>query len=291
VSTTRARRALLPRLALGAFCLGPGSGLASGCSRQPDSDEVLGSAQPNAPALHTAPARSEFELAPGSRVDFWLGPRPRELHGSLAVAHSRLLIDPAQPSATRGSVTFDLATLSLDPPAENSWRPTASTGLDPEPSLTEQALRWLEISPAAALAVHPELRFAQFLIRDAAAGGRSGARPALAEAEPQANTWTVSGELELHGVRAPYTLPLSVSFSFAAAAPGSARGPLQRVEILLREPARVSLGAHALVPRDEHGDILAELLSELRKSRVDDVRLGARWSATPAGRDGAAGAP
>jgi len=282
VSTTRARRALLPRLALGVFCLGPGSGLASGCARQPDSDEVSASAQPNAPGSRTAPARSEFELAPGSRVDFWLGPRPRELHGSLAVAHSRLLIDPAQPSATRGSVTFDLATLRLDPPAENSWRRTASPSPDPEPSLTEQSLRWLEISPAAALAAHPELRFAQFLIRDATAGASRSAR---AEAEPQA--WTVSGELELHGVRAPYTLPLSLSFSFAAGPPGSAHRPLQRLDILLREPARVSLSAHALVPRDEHGDIFAELLSELRKSRVDEVRLGAGWSAVPAGVDAA----
>jgi hypothetical protein len=195
------------------------------------------------------------------------------------VAHSRLLIDPAQPSATRGSVTFDLATLRLDPPAENSWRRTASPSPDSEPSLTEQSLRWLEVSPAAALAAHPELRFAQFLIRDATAGG--GSRSAPAEAEPQA--WTVSGELELHGVRAPYTLPLSLRFSFAAGPPGSAHGPLQRLDILLREPARVSLSAHALIPRDEHGDILAELLSELRQSRVDEVRLGARWSATPAG--------
>jgi len=283
VSTTRARRALLPRLALGVFCLGPASGLASGCSRQPDSDEVFASAQPAAPDSRTAPERSEFELAPGSRIDFWLGPRARELHGSLAVAHSRLLVDPAQPSATRGSVTFDLTTLRLDPPTENSWRRPASNSTVPEPSLTEQSLRWLEVSPAAALAARPELRFAQFSIRDATAGGASPASRAEGEAQV---SWTVSGELELHGVRAPYTLPLSLGFSFAAAAPGSARGPLQRLDILLRAPARVSLSAHALVPRDEHGDILAELLSELRQSRVDEVRLGARWSATPAGMDG-----
>jgi len=290
VSTSRARRAPLANLALGVFCLGPGA-LWFGCSRQPDLDEVFEPPRPQEPASRTPPARSEFELSPGSRVDFWLGPRLRELHGSLAVAHSRLLIDPAQPSATRGSVTFDLATLSIDPPAENAWR-AASAGPDLEPSLTEQSLRWLEVSSAAALSTHPELRFAQFLIRDVAPAGGSASRPARVAGDPQApSAWSVSGELELHGVRVPYTLPLSVSFSFPPAPLGSPSAPLQRLDIVLREPARLRLSAHALVPRDEHGDILAELLAELRKSRVDEVRLGARWSATLAGAEGATSSP
>jgi hypothetical protein len=231
-------------------------------------------------------------LAPGSRVDFWLGPRARELHGSLAVAHSRLLIDPAQPSATRGSISFDLASLSIDPSGEDSWRRAASASPDQEPSLAEQSLRWLEVSPAAALAAHPELRFAQFLIRDATAAGSSAPRPARPADEAQApSAWTVSGELELHGVRAPYTLPLSVSFHFPPAPAGAPPGLPLRLDIVTREPARVSLSAHALVPRDEHGDILAELLAELRQSRVDDVRLGARWTATLVGAEGAASSP
>jgi hypothetical protein len=230
-------------------------------------------------------------LAPGSRVEFSLGPRARELHGSLAVAHSRLRIDPARPSATRGSVTFDLATLTIDPPAKNAWRRASSAGPDSERSLTEQSLRWLEVSPPAILAAHPELRFAQFLIRDVTAAGNSAGRSAPESADPQApRAWTVSGELELHGVRAPYTLPLNVSFYFPPAAPGAAPSPLQSLDITTRGPARISLRAHALVPRDERGDILAELLSELRASRVDEVRLGARWTATALGAQGAANA-
>jgi hypothetical protein len=206
------------------------------------------------------------------------------------VAHSRLRIDPVQPAATRGSVTFDLATLALDTPADNGWRRAGSA--DSEGSLTEQSLRWLEIAPAAALAEHPELRFAHFLIRDVAATNDSAGRPALAPRDPQApRAWTVSGELELHGVRAPYTLPLSVSFHFPPTAAGAPPGPLQRLEITTREPARISLRAHALVPRDEHGQILAELLSELRRSRVDDVRLGARWTATAVAVQAAVSAP
>jgi len=207
------------------------------------------------------------------------------------VAHSRLRIDPAQPSATRGSVSFDLATLAFDPPAENAWRPAASAGAEAAGSLTEQALRWLEISPTAALMEHPELRFAQFLIRDVTAAGNSAGRPPAA-GDPQApSVWAVSGELELHGVRAPYTLPLSVSFHFPSAEAGAPPGPLRRLDITTREPTRISLRAHALVPRDGHGDILAELLSELRASRIDEVRLGARWTATAVGVQGAVNAP
>jgi hypothetical protein len=291
VSTYRARRAPCHSLTWGVLCLAPAAWLAFGCSRQPDLDEVFEPARPHEPAAGTAPARSEFELAPGSRVEFWLGPRARELHGSLGVAHSRLQIDPAQPSATRGSVTFDLVTLAFDPPADNAWRPTASAGADSAGSLTEQSLRWLEISPAATLTEHPELRFARFLIRDVTAAESSAGRPPAA-GDPQApRAWTISGELELHGVRAPYTLPLSVSFYFPSAAAGAAPGPPQRLDITTRGPARISLSAHALVPRNEHGDILAELLIELRKSRVDEVRLGARWTATAVSVQGAVSAP
>lgn len=219
-----------------------------------------------------------------------MGPRARELHGSLAVAHSHLRLDPAQPFATRGSVTFDLASLAFEPPAKDAWRRAASAGPEEERSLTEQSLRWLEISPAATLATHPELRFAQFLIRDVAAAPGAAGRPVPAQGEAGASSaWLVSGELELHGVRVPYTVPVSVSFPPAAA--GAAPAPLQDFELTTREPARLSLSAHALVPRDGQGDILAELLSELRRSRVDEVRLRARWTATPVGSQQPRSAP
>jgi hypothetical protein len=259
-----------------------------GCSRQPDLDEVYQPPRARAAARSIAPVLAEFEITPGSALELSLGNRQRRVQGQVRLASGRLQLDPLDLAGTRGSMTFDLSTIQLgatpasDPPGDGA-------------TLTEQSLRWLELADAAHLAEHPQLRYARFSVQRVGGLSASSARGGqlLRSSAPDREVRRVqaraSGELELHGFRLPYTLSLSATFSWDAAA--RPESPPSSIEIATTEPVSVDLIAHEILPRDGHGQVSAETLAELRKPPANQARVSARWLATLIGSNTPPDAP
>lgn len=221
-------------------------------------------------------------IASPGETRFTLGPRSGRVSGELGIAGGELKLDSDDLTTTRGHVNFDLDTLKLDeqrgsnPKGLERWRRWSSS------SLTEGARAWLELARPE----QPQHRYARFAITHvgelsataASDGQRVSAAPGWAARRV---TLRASGELELHGVRFPYTASLDARFHWPDPLPPGA-GP-DRVEITTREPIVIDLTTHDIVPRTPSGEVLAEAAAELRKGRGHLARVTVRWVASAAG--------
>jgi hypothetical protein len=181
-------------------------------------------------------------------------------------------------AATRGRFTVDLSTIEVEEWAEAD-QPAPGT-----PSLTEQSLRWLEVPRAEADGAE-ERRFARLTIRHV---GELSARAAvegrpLRQLEPgsvlRRVDFKVTGELTLHGYRIEYTVPIRATFHLPE--PARAGQEPTRVELGTREPLRLDLTQHDVLPRDARGSAVASSLVELKKGAGQVARISLRWDAVP----------
>lgn len=232
------------------------------------------------------PGAVRYEFAAGSELEFRVGPRSARVRGRLALVGGGLTVDSYDLALTRGHAVFDLRTLELedDAPAgvQNAKDPTTQTGPG---SLTERALSWLELDSGVPNTSHPEYRYARFSIRSLGALGAAsaveGERLRGEASRPRRRVrLDASGELELHGVRFPYTAPVNATFEWNASDP-AASSP-SRIEIATREAVGVDLGTHAIVPRRPGGEVDAEALSELRQRSGLSLSATAHWVLVPA---------
>jgi hypothetical protein len=261
--------------------------IGDGCSRQADLDEVFEPPRAQVAAKSRAPVLAEFEIAPDSVLELSVGSRQRRVKGRVRLASGRLQLDPMDLAGTRGNLIFDLAAIQIDEPPASA--PSA------EATLTEQSLRWLELADTADLAAQPQRRYARFSIQRIGALSAPSARAGqlLRSSAPGRETRRVqaraTGELELHGFRLPYTLSLSATFDWPALAPRES--PPSSIEITTSDPLSVNLISHEILPRDERGQVLAEVLAELRKPPANEARVSARWVATLTGSGTPSGTP
>lgn len=219
---------------------------------------------------------AEYEVSPESHVKFTLGPNQRQARGRLGVTRGRLRVAVDNLVTARGNLTFDLAGLALD---ETSYTDESADRAEPG-SLTEQSLRWLELDSAAAPS-RPDWRFAHVsLLRlgvAAIARARDGQPVPAPEGAARRVELRATGELELHGIRAPYTAALVLTFHWPESA--DATGPAERIELETREPVLIDLLAHRIAPRNARGEVLAESLAELQKRPAGDARISVHWTA------------
>jgi hypothetical protein len=243
-----------------------------GCPREPALEEGL---EPPGRAP-TQAASSEFELAPGSRVEISFGNYQRRVQGQLDVVSGQLYVDPLDLATTRGSFRFDLLSLRLQAAlAENNAPPRVGGAED----LTEQSLRWLQVADPE----QPQLRYARFSILGI--GALSASSAGAGEVIPSADSGMTSrrvrlratGDLELHASRIPYTVALTATFSWPEAAPSPAAPT--RIEVASADTLAVDLIRHGIVPRDARGEVLAETLAEMRQPPAKEARVTARWIA------------
>jgi hypothetical protein len=226
----------------------------------------------------------EYALRPESRVDLELGRRNRKIEGHVPVSAGRLWLDPQDLNATRATLTFDLAEISID--GAPALGPSSSR------SLTDQSLDWLQVGDASGSS--PEHRYARF--RLLAVGSASSTQAANAQTVPASHPGAVarrvrlraSGELELHGYRLPQTAALLLTFEWPESSEPA--GAPSRIEIVTAEPVGVDLLGHDIVPRNARGETLADSLAELRKLPPKPVQIRARWVAELANGE-AAGQP
>lgn len=245
------------------------------CSRQPELDDVFEPPRPIEAARPRAGVLTEFELSPNSRAELALGSRQRRVQGHVALTRGLLQLDLADLTASRGQLTFDLSTLEIDRSAAEEGTSAAE--------LSQQALRWLEVAQRPNVAVQPQLRYAHFTIQSVGgASARSAAegqvvKPAPGRHASRRAELLVTGALELHGVRIPYTTKVLVTFHWVdSEAPANAP---DQVEVSCRQGIGIDLLAHGIVPRDPRGDVLAEALSELRKPRAHVAQVTGSWLA------------
>ena len=227
-----------------------------------------------------------FEFAAGSEVEFRVGPRSARARGRLALVGGSLLVDSFDLAITRGHAVFDLRTIELENDAPAGVRNATDPSTEAAPgSLTERALSWLELAGATPSTAHPEYRYARFSILSLGALGATsaleGERVRSEASRPRRRVrLDASGELELHGVRFPYTAPVDAIFEWDASDP-AASAP-SRIEIATREAVGVDLGTHAIVPRRSGGEVDAEALAELRKGSGLSLSVTAHWVVIPA---------
>lgn len=281
MSTPRVSRAAAPPIAL---CAGLVAALVH-CSRQPELDEVFEPPRPIEAIRPPSGVLTEFELTPNARAELSLGPRQRRIQGHVALTQGRLQIDLADLTASRGQLTFDLSTLAIDRAGPEE---SASAS-----ELTQRSLSWLELAEGQNVAAQPQLRYAHFLIQSVGgASARSAAEGKLVKAPPgrlgaRRVELRVTGELELHGFRIPYTAKVSCTFHWVDTAPPA--GAPDQVEISLTEGIGIDLLAHGIVPRNARGDVLADALAELRKPRAHVAQVTGSWlaarSRAPAGAE------
>lgn len=212
-----------------------------------------------------------------------MGPRSERVRGRLEVLSGGLTVDALDLTRTRGHATLDLRGVELGSEAPARVQNAIEASTAASGSLTERALAWLELSDSGQNAAHPDYRYARFSITSV--GGLSAPSAFDAErirSEParirRRARLDASGELELHGVRFPYTAGVDVIFEWSDAA--AAQNP-SRIEIATREAVSVDLGVHAIVPRRPSGEVDAEALAELRKGSGQPLSVTARWIALP----------
>jgi hypothetical protein len=281
VSTPRVSRATAPLITL---CAVIATALVH-CSRQPELDEVFEPPRPIEAVRAPAGVLTEFELTPNSRAELSLGSRQRRVQGHVALTQGRLLIDLAALAASRGQLTFDLSTLLIDRPGTEESASAAE--------LTQRSHWWLELTPRPSATTQPQLRYAHFSIHsvgglsaESAAEGQVVKAP-LGRLGARRVDLLVSGELELHGFRVPYTAKVIATFHWVDSVP-PASAPDQ-IELTFPDGIGIDLLAHGIVPRDARGDVLANALAELRKPRAHVAKVTGSWlavrSRSPAGLD------
>jgi hypothetical protein len=272
VSTARVSRATaLASLACALGCID--------CSRRLEHAARDDDGPQGATTTDRAPRRAaEYELSPGSRLELELGTPERRVSGHVELVRGRLWVEPAALDRTRAELSFDMTTIQLaaKPPADS---PASNVGAR---TLTEQSLDWFEVRDPGALAAHPEHRYAHFSLLQvhSADGNDVLAAPAAPASRPEAAARRVrlraSGELELHGVRLPYTASVLALFEWPYP---TLAGPARRIELSTTQPVSIDPFDHDLVPRDGRGDISSDGLALMRRQPSRAARIGLRWTA------------
>lgn len=255
--------------------------------------------------VHTAPWRAKpppsaqaslvarYSIERHGSASFTLKAKKATPSGRLRVARGELSVDLLDLSKTRGTVSMDLASVSMAPGGD--------AGDSEEP--TRQARDWFGVGDSVPEAERARLRWASFHIEaidhttaDAAYEGRRvksselfpdggpGAADA-ADAGPAPHEirrvdLTATGKLLVHGFEAKHSVRLRALFEFAGKAGPDARPT--RIVVRTLHPFRISLAAHDIKPRDSQGIFVAEGMKLLGVSVGRTARISLDLDAVPA---------
>lgn len=215
-----------------------------------------------------------FELAPGSFASFALGVHQPRLTGRLPVSASLLQLELADLSQSRGWVTFDLSQLDVDPLAPSSLKTPSWAPL--------KALQWLEVDPTGS---GPH-NLAHFRIRQVGSNASIvtsvGARERGLDGSRAERPldFKITGDLSLHGIRYPLTLPVRVTFDEPEAGE-PVTAPLKILSVQSRGAARVDLEDYRIVPRTPRGDVDSERLAQWKNGPYKVAKVTFLWKLLP----------
>lgn len=254
--------AALPLAAL--FCA-----LCGGCDKPASAGDAAPtmSAAPAVPAAQNAPMAAPGEVSAKrlevrrGRGSFLIDAPLEKIKGASDEAKGWVEIDATDLTRSKGELGVRLTTLRTATFGDQSKDATQSG----------HARNWLEVgddSPAASKAAHEYARFRlQSITTDV---------PSLAAAPEQGGKRTVhlkaTGDVTVHGVSVPRTVPLVAEFEGPASAPTA-------VTVRSEAPFDVSLKKHDVKPRDTLGKFLDGALEKVGKKIDDRVQVSVEFRA------------
>jgi hypothetical protein len=245
------------------------------CSKSRESGTVA----PAADSLATASAAPRagvivFSIDPASKTAVDMPGLREHIRADTTGAAGTLEVDPDNLATSRGEVKIDLSTLTMH---------TFEEG-EKNAKQTEHAHTWLEVIVGGK--VDEANRWAVFAVRsldDLSATDLSkiATVPAGGDEVMRVVTATVHGEVLLHGHQVNRDVPVELTFRYPQGAPPSATP--RALEVKTRQPMRLVLKEHEIVPRDPIGMALewsASLVSKVAETADVSVDL----KATPSSR-------
>lgn len=216
----------------------------------------------------------QYHLTDASRVEFTLPTRGHSPSGELGGIMGQLDVDVLRLADTRGHVRFDLSTLRMH-----------GSGDSGATAWTRRALCWLGLGSQAPGRDSPELRTAEFEIDEitdlSAAAAHDGKRvesrrgasktsPSLAEPEVRAVTLVAIGNLRIRRVEVQIAARVEARFHYPG--PALSGVPPDRITLESISSVPISLAAHDIQPRDEHGTPLSKDLPMLGREVGREAR-------------------
>jgi hypothetical protein len=264
--TPRPRVALLvlPLLALV-------STFALGCESEP-SAPLAPTASALAPAKPAAQSAKKLVVdKAGSKVELMMDAPQEKIRGKLpGSAEGELHVDASDLSKTTGLIRLDLSGLELvQDVADDTGKFTGEKKSDLQ---NQHARAWLEIGPDAPEADRKKNAQVEFSITKVDAPVKDVTK--LTGAERKA-TFTASGELLLHGRKAPKTVEMEGTFFFEG-------DKLTKVSVKTAKPFVVGLAEHDVKPREGFGKLAQKTLEILAPKVAKDALVTVELSASAA---------
>ncbi len=196
-----------------------------------------------------AAGQRRLEIAAGTAT-FLIDAPLEKIKGRSSKVRGSLDVDPTDLKASKGQIEFDLDDLKTET-FEDADKNKAQTG---------HAKNWMEIGPDVDAKRRDENRWVRFSIKS------------IEETSaPKATTGTpismqATGDLWMHGVTAPKTVKVIVTFDGSGDA-------LSGAHVTTAEPMRISLKEHDVKPRDLAGKFLAGALEKVGQKIDDSVQI------------------
>lgn len=213
---------------------------------------VTSAAPKDAPPPDTKP----FMIVMG-KGSFLIDAPLEKIKGGSDEAHGKLHVGTKDLSKSRGKVMVRLSTLKTATFAD----------MDKDAAQTEHARNWMEVGPESTESARMKHEWATFDIKSVEAPPGALTEGAVVKAK-------ISGDLTIHGVTSPKTVPVTLRFK------GPADAPTELV-IKTDEAMAVSLKEHDVKPRDKVGSFLNGALDRIGKKIDDKVQVSFEATAHP----------
>lgn len=228
---------------------------AEGCTKDPPPPERI-APPPAASAAPVATGTTRFTVVETGEATFLIDAPLEKIKGRFSKLRGALDVDVGDLKKTRGQIDLDLDDLKT------------ATFSDPDKNATQtqHAHNWMEIGSDVEPKRREENRWARFTI-DAI----DDLAPAKLADAPETDgkrklTVTAKGSVWLHGVTAPKTVKLKVTFTGPADAPTA-------LHVETVDPLALSLKQHDVKPRDIAGKFLDGALEKVGKKIDDRVQV------------------
>jgi hypothetical protein len=257
---------LFPAAAFGVLAV---CGLA--CSKQSDESRIApASSALTASTPDSGTSAWHYSIDPKSVTQVDMPGLKEHIQGGTTAAAGTLDIVPSDLAQSRGLVRVDLSTFATRTFGDS----------DKDATQTKHARTWLEA--VVDDKINENMRWADFAIRsiDGLSTSDVGTAAAVKDGadDVRSVTMTVHGELLIHGHKLPKEDMVDVSFHYpAGAAPGSKP---TRIGVTSKQPIRVVLKEHDVVPRDPAGQLLAWTTNLISKV-ADTADVTVVLTATP----------
>jgi polyisoprenoid-binding protein YceI len=205
-----------------------------------------------------------FEVSEAGVASFLIDAPLEKIKGKATRYRGAVTVDLGALERTQGYVEVDLASLE-----------THTFG-DPgkDAKQTEHARDWLELGSEVSPEKKSAHQWVRFTIKSARVTPAAVSSASEVDGSRRVEV-TAEGDVRLHGVTAPRTAKLAVTFRGPAHAPSEAA-------VVTVEPLRLSLKEHDVKPRDLAGKIMQGALERIGDKIVDEVQLSLEFTLRPA---------